>query len=172
MRQTFLKARGSFERAFTLVEVIVSLLILSIAILGIFQGQAGSTKIVRRSEAMAQALNLAEEKMTEIELQLRQKTFVSLPEEEKGEFKDEAFKGFKWKRELEKVSFGCIFPESLLNPVGEGGQTAENPISSLVEKVFENAVRKIRVTVEWQEGDKTKSTELVQLYVRFQDLPR
>lgn len=164
------------RRGFTLVEVIFALLILAIAVLGIIQGQSGSTRITLRSEAMAQALYLAEEKMTEMEVLLRSKTFVSLPEEEKGEFKDEKLKNFKWIRKLEKVELGCFIPQELTEGSGSG-ENGEAPSAAqgyfgLIEKIFENAVRKIKVSVEWAEGTKTKSVELSQLYVRFKDLPR
>lgn len=159
------------ESGFTLVEVIFSLLILAIGVMGIIQGQSGATKVTLRSESMAQALYLAEQKMTEMEILLRSKTFISLPEEEKGEFKDEHFKAFKWNRKLEKVELGCFIPKDVSQgKEGEAQNTAQGYFA-LVEKIFENAVRKIKVTVEWPEGSKTKSVELTQLYVRYQDLP-
>jgi len=159
---------------FTLVEVIFALLILSIGVLGIIQGQSGATRVVLRSEAMAQALYLAEEKMTEMEILLRSKTFVSLPDEERGEFKDEKLKNFKWVRTLEKVDLGCFVPKSLTEGETESGEapSAAQGYFALIEKIFENAVRKIKVNVEWTEGNKPKSVELTQLYVRFKDLPR
>lgn len=158
---------------FTLIEVIFSLLILAIGVMGILQGQSGATRVALRSEAMAQALYLAEEKMTELEIQLRSKTFVGLPEEEKGDFKDEKLKEFKWNRKLEKVDLGCFIPKNI-SEGGEGDQpqsTAQGYFA-LVEKVFENAVRKIKITVEWEDNNQTKSVELTQLYVHFQSLPQ
>lgn len=165
---------------FTLIEVIFSLLILSIGLLGIFQGQSGATKVIIRSEAMAQALNIAEEKMTEIEIQLKNKSFISLPEEEKGEPKEEKLKQFKWVRKLEKVEMGCLIPEALFgggnsdkdDKSGAGGAAAGlGGIPTLVKQVFETNVRKIIVIVEWSEGNQKKSVELTQLYVRFKDFP-
>jgi len=159
------------------MEVIFSLLILAIGIMGILQGQSGATHVALRSEAMAQALFLAEEKMTEIEIELRTKTFVGLAEEEKGEYKEEKLKDFKWSRKFEKVDLGCFIPKQLsegsaAEPGQEQAPSAAQGYFALVEKVFENAVRKIKVTVEWVDGNKTKSVELTQLYVRFQDLPQ
>lgn len=173
----YIAAGTKASKAFTLLEVLVSIAILAIALLGFYQGQASVTRLAVRSEAMSQALYLAEQKMTELELQLRNKTFVSLPEEEKGDFKDEHFKEFKWKRELEKVDLGCFIPKELISGGGdsEQGQNAQasaaQGLFAMIDKVFENAVRKIRVTVEWTEGNKPRSVTLAQLYVRYKDLP-
>jgi prepilin-type N-terminal cleavage/methylation domain-containing protein len=155
-------------KGFTLLEVIAALGILSIALLGFIQGQSAITKVTLRSESMLQGLYLAEEKMTEIERELRTKTFLAMPDEQKGEFSHESLKSFRWKRELERVSIGCFVPASLLG--GEGDQTAG--FFGLVEKAFENSVRKINVTVEWQEGGQTRDVSLTQLYVDFKSIPR
>ncbi len=163
--------RKSNEAAFTLVEVIFSVLILAIGLLGILQGQTGATRVALRSESMAQALYLAEMKMTELELSLRQKTFESLPEEEKGEFTNETLKGFRWKRVLEKVDIGCFVPKALTQGNAEEGQTSGQGMFGFVDKIFEQAVRKIKVSVEWGEGKSARTIELVQLYVNLSQLP-
>lgn len=152
------------ERGFTLLEVIVSLVILAVALLGFHQGQSSSVRLSMRSEKLAQATELAQQKMTEIELQLRKKNLGTFQEEEKGEFKEEAFKEFKWNRKLEKVNLSCFLPKPQTEKEGQQGYYA------IAEKYFENSMRKIKVTVEWQEGSKTKSTHLTQLYVDFPNI--
>jgi hypothetical protein len=142
-----------------------ALMIFAIAILGFRYGQSGTAKMVMNSERQAQALSLAQRQMTELEIQLKNKTLKSIPEEEKGDFKDEAFKEYKWIRKLEKVDLGCFMPKQ----PGEGSQ--KDGITATFEKIFDTAVRKIKVTVEWKEGNKTRSQSLTQLYVRFQEFP-
>src|SRR5579885_184692 len=100
-----LRARG-----FTLLEIVAALSILAIAILGFQQGQSRSVRMINTAEDRAQAIGLAQMQMTEIELQLKRKGFLALPEEEKGDFKDDKLKKFKWVRKFEKVDIGCLMP--------------------------------------------------------------
>lgn len=153
------------RRAFTLLEMLGALMIFAIAVLGFRYGQSGTAKLVIAAEHQGQAIALAQKQMTEIEIQLRNKSFKALPEEEKGEFKDEAFKNYQWSRKFEKVDLGCFMPTS------KGEDSSKDGVTSTFEKIFDEAVRKIKVTVEWKEGNKTRSQSLTQLYVRFQDFP-
>jgi prepilin-type N-terminal cleavage/methylation domain-containing protein len=157
---------------FTLLEVLAALFILSIAVFGIYQGQSNLVRMTVRSEHMAQALGLAQQKMVETELELRDKSLAGLLDDESGEFKDEAFRDYKWNRKLTRVSAGCLFPSSQGSEEGpENAATPFGDIFSIAEKVFENNVRKIQITVSWKEGNKDRQLSLSQLYVSFKELP-
>jgi prepilin-type N-terminal cleavage/methylation domain-containing protein len=164
----------SFNRdsGFTLLEVLAALFILSIAVFGIYQGQSNLVRITVRSENMAQALGLAQQKMVETELELRDKSLAGLLDDESGEFKDEVFRDFKWNRKLTRVSAGCLFPSSQNSDEGpENTATPFGDIFSIAEKVFENNVRKIQITVSWKEGNKDRQISLSQLYISFKEIP-
>jgi len=156
---------------FTLLEVLAALFILSIAVFGIYQGQSNLVRMTVRSEHMAQALGLAQQKMVETELELRDKSLSGLLDEETGEFKDEAFREYKWTRKLEKVSAGCMFPNPGEDSQEPGATDPLGGIASIAERVFENNVRKIRIIVSWEEGNKKREVSLNQLYVSFKELP-
>lgn len=155
------------RRSFTLLEIFVAVFLMSLILVAVVQGQVGSVNRVVRSEKMSQALALAEEKMTELEIELQRKNFESFPDEEKGEFDDEKLQEFTWIRYLEKVDIGCFVPQQQQQE--DGAQT--QPILGLFEQIFERAVRKVIVRIEWEEAGQTRGTELVQLYVRFEDMP-
>ncbi len=160
------------NRGFTLIEVVVTLSLLAIALLGFHQGQANSIKVSRRAEFKLQAANLAQMKMTEIELDLKQKGFRAFTDEETGEFADEKFKNkFKWTRKFERVDIGCFLPEPSSD--GSDKQSPQNTgLFSTVKTFFENAIRKIKISVEWEEAGKKYKVQISQLYVRFEDLPQ
>jgi prepilin-type N-terminal cleavage/methylation domain-containing protein len=151
-------------RGFTLIEVLVTLGLMAIAFLGFHQGQAGSVKMAVRAEMRSQAYALAQKQMTEIELQLRTKGFQGFLEEESGSFKEEEFKPFRWTRKLEKVEIGCFIPA----PATEGPEAG---FYQIAQKIFTEAIRKIRVTVLWEENKRAQKISLTQLYVRWEDIP-
>lgn len=152
---------------FTLVEVLASLLLMAIALTGIIQGQSGSIKSVVRSEKLTQAFYLAQQKMTDAEVELKKSNFEALPEEQKGEFEDEALKEFRWHIRYERVDLGCFLPENASDSRDQSGG-----FFSLAQGIFERAIRKIVVVVEWNEGETLRSAQLAQLYVRFEDIQK
>ena len=155
----------SSRKAFTLIEVMAALAFLAIALLGFHQGQSGSLKLARRAEFQIQATALAQMKMTETELLIEKRGFQSFLEEEKGSFENESLKNYRWKRKLSPVDLGCFIPSNKsAKESGQGG------FFEILQKFFADSVRKIVVTVEWDEGGRVKNTSLSQLYVRSQGL--
>ncbi len=154
------------RKAFTLVEVLASLLLMAIALTGIIQGQSGSIRTVIRSEKLSQAYLLAQQKMTDIELELQSKNFEAMADEQKGDFESDLLKDFRWKIKLDRLKVDCFLPGS-----GAGSDLASGGVMQIVRDVLEKTTRKIVVQVEWNEGDQTRFAKLAQLYVRFQDVP-
>lgn len=153
-------------KAFTLIEVIASLFLMAIALTGIIQGQTGSIRTVVRSEKLSQAYLLAQQKMTELELDLRKTNFEALPEEQKGEFENENLKEFRWSIRLDRVDLGCFVPGDVTDSRDQTGGFFQ-----LAQDVFEKAIRKIVVRVEWNEGGQVRAAQLAQLYVDFKNIP-
>jgi len=135
---------------------------MAVAVLGIYQGQASAVRATLRAQYRAQATALAQDKMTEIEIIAKKKGFLAIPAEEKGEFKDDKLKRFTWVRTLEKVDLGCFIPQQ--------SKDEQSGFFALAARIFEQAVRKIKVEVMWTEGKNVRREILSQLYVRFEDL--
>lgn len=152
-----------FQKSFTLIEVIAALMIIAIAFTAIVQAQGGSVRTVLRSENLSQALGLAQDLMTELELQMRRQNLASFPQDESGEFQEEKLQAFRWTRKLEPVNLACFIP------TGDSSQTGT---FQAAEQIFERGVRKASVIVEWDEGRETRSAELTQLLIRFEELPQ
>ncbi len=122
--------------------------------------------MARKAESKAQALALAQMEMTKTELKIQKQGFTSFLDSEKGEFEDKSFERFRWTRQLTKVNLGCFMPA----PKSKDGKDQAG-FYQLAQEFFEKAIRKIEVTVLWEEGGKTQKATLSQLYVRFEDLP-
>lgn len=151
--------------SFTLIEVIAALLIVAIAFMAIVQAQGGSVRSVLRSEQLSQAMMLAQEKMTELEIAVQKQNLAAFPEEESGEYSDEKLQHYRWTRRLEQAELSCFIP------VGDEANQQAGFVQ-LAERIFEQAIRKAIVRVEWEEGRETRFAELTQLIVRFQEMPQ
>jgi hypothetical protein len=157
------------KRSFTLIEVIAAVSLLSLALLGILQGQSGSVQSIVRSEALSQAMFLAQGKMVELEAQLLRRNFEAFPEEESGEFEVAGLEGFRWTQKIESVEVGCFIPTTPDQAEGSGAEAAG--LMGFAEGIFENHVRKLTVIVEWQASERPLRAELSQIFVRFSELP-
>jgi len=162
---TKIEVMSSRQAGFTLLEVLLSMGLLAYLMLSVYQSQANSVSAIRGSQFRAQATALAQERMTLVEIEVKKKGFLALPREEKGEFKIEGLKDFTWIQKIEPVDLGCFLPQNQ-------GEDSESGVFSIASKIFEESVRKINITVQWQEGPKTRSETLTQLYVRFEDVAR
>ncbi len=93
------RGRGSPPRGFTLLEVLISLLIIAIVLITSLRAQNQSIRLYTLSRDMSIATILARQKMGEIET-------TGFPElgEEEGEF-EEQFPGFTWKKAVSMTPF-------------------------------------------------------------------
>ena len=91
--------KGSAAGGFTLLEVIVSLLIVAIVLVTCLRAQNQSIRVYNLSRDMTIAAILARQKMGEIEA-------AGFPElgEEEGDF-EEQFPGFTWKKAASETPF-------------------------------------------------------------------
>jgi len=160
--------RGS--RSFTLIEVIAAVALLSLALLGIVQGQAGSVQSIVRSEALSQAYLLAQDKMTELELELLRTNFEALPAQASDTFKEPGLENFRWTTEIEAVETACFMPPQSGDLQGDGAQAAG--VMGFAQQLFDNHTRKVTVRVEWLGSNRPLVAEFSQIFVRFADLPQ
>jgi general secretion pathway protein I len=133
--------------AFTLLEVMIAMAILSISLLTLMD-YAGNTLLTSgRAENMTVATMLARQKMTELEIELTQAMQRNeFPDEkdEEGKF-DEPYEDYSWKLEIRKVELPA--------PVtGEKG-SIQDMIGQNLTKQIAQTVRELKLTVAWGEGE-------------------
>jgi type II secretion system protein I len=93
------RGKGSAPRGFTLLEVLISLLIVAIVLITCLRAQNQSIRLYTLSRDMTVATILARQKMGEIEAA----GFPEL-EEDEGNF-EEQFPEFSWKKAVSETSF-------------------------------------------------------------------
>src|SRR5262249_55859495 len=96
---------------FTLLEVIVSLAILGLALMAIFDLNAGAVAMHAYTKKLTVASLLARSKMIDIEQELYDKGFNNDDEEKSGDFSDEGWSSFKWRGKILAPKTQGVSPE-------------------------------------------------------------
>lgn len=192
---------------FTLLEVLMAIAILGLGLSVLLGAQTGLFSNAKRAERLSLATNVARCKMSEVELELLQKGYPLVDQENEGDCcMDESEDGFRcsWKVlrvELPESSglegevdggvegestgaFGALMDlqESGAAAMGDGadlGALAENLGSAAtgtdglvsmvmgfvypsLKPMLEASIRKVAVTVTWQEGTRERSLVVTQ----------
>jgi len=113
-------------RGFTLLEVVVALAILGLALVAIFDLNAGAVSSHAYAKRVTIATLLARSKMTDLEQELYDKGFDSDDQERTGDFRAEGWEAFTWKAQILAPRTSEVSPdkliESLFNlPPGQDG---------------------------------------------------
>jgi len=131
------------SKGLTLLEVLISLVIISTALVGLVGLENQNIRAIDVSRRMTTAAMLARNMMTQIELA----GFTEDLGEEEGDFLEEetdedakvGLAGFRWKRSIEAARFG--------------GMTYEH-------------ARKVKVTIIWNEGKRERHLDVVTYLAR------
>jgi general secretion pathway protein I len=117
------------RQGFTLLEVVVAMAILGVALIAIFDLNAGAVASHSYVKRLTIATELARSKMTDLEQELYDKGFELDDVERKGDFAPEGWSGFTWKANILAPQTAGIGPDKLLEalfgiPAGDGGGVA------------------------------------------------
>ncbi len=117
------------REGFTLLEVVVAMAILGVALLAIFDLNAGAVASHAYVKRLTIATQLARSKMTDLEQELYDKGFELDDVERKGDFAAEGWTGFTWKANIVAPQTAGIGPDKLLEalfgiPAGDGGMSS------------------------------------------------
>ena len=120
---------------FTLLEVVVALSILGMALMAIYDLNAGAVAMHAYAKKLTVASMLARSKMTDVEQELYDKGFNADDEEKSGDFSDEGWSAFKWRATIVAPKTNGVSPEQLLGaifnlPLGGSGSSSD-PLGAL-----------------------------------------
>ena len=134
-----MKARG-----FTLIEVMISMLILAGGITMISLAWSGNFLKARKSTIYYDVSTLLERKMAEIEARFRDK-FTEIPEEDGEQFEDA--KNYRWALKSRAMKFPDLAPLLAANPDGGG---VDETLLGMVRQMTEylnKTIKEVRVTI-------------------------
>lgn len=183
---------------FTLIEVMIALVIISIALVALSSSQGIALNSTRKSRFVTLATVAAKNMMSEIDVVSTLKGFTyikDLGEETEGEFDAPEYKGWKWLREVKEVKFPI---SQIMKSYMGGGSTATeegdtatstasgnnnnqansqeaqilNMVASNIETFMKQSVREVTVTVMWpvRGGQEFSSLKLVYYAVDYNAL--
>jgi general secretion pathway protein I len=119
---------------FTLLEVVVALAILGLALMAIFDLNAGAVSNHVYTKRLTVASLLARSKMTDLEQELYDKGFSNDDDEESGDFSDDGWPQFKWRARIIAPKTEGVTPDQLIGaifnlPIGDSG--GDDPMGGL-----------------------------------------
>jgi len=174
------------KRGFTLLEVMISLAILSVALVALSDLNGGAVLMQAYARRATQATLLLRGKMADIEEQLVKDGFSDFSDDKHGTFDDdEGAQGYEWRAEILKPDVQ-MDASQLLQLLGAGGQAAAggasaqatggapggvgsltapgSPIAGLLQgqattflETLKKSVREVRVTVSWKDGSQERN---------------
>lgn len=174
------------QRAFTLLEVMVAVLILSLALGSLFSAQTQTVGASQFVKHVAVASQLARCRMSELELEMLREGFEVAPfgDWEDGpccELRDDNVRlpgpdpfTCRWKLETVQLPSVTDIQDEAGDAMMEGGDAAADaqggmmslgllgPFLPIVQELLEQAIRKVTVQVVWADGPRERSVEVVQ----------
>ncbi|CAM3356105.1 prepilin-type N-terminal cleavage/methylation domain-containing protein [Corallococcus sp. ZKHCc1 1396] len=120
---------------FTLLETMVAMAILSVALMAIFDLNAGAVSNHVYTKRLTVASLLARSKMTDLEQTLYDDGFDVDDDEQSGDFSDEGWPQFKWRARIIAPKTDGVTPDQLIGaifnlPMGGGGDSGD-PLGGL-----------------------------------------
>ncbi len=159
-----IKKRIIQTSGFTLLETLLALGIIASAIILLSNAWTGSFMSLRKSKMNYDVAQLLQRKMTELELEYRDKPLTEIPEERAEDFGKE-YPQFKWKMKSKEMEFPNI--SEALSSRKEG---ADPMTEMVVKKMFEHfgeSIKEVTLTIIVTDNKKTKEFSVVTYFVDY-----
>lgn len=131
------------QKAFTLVEVLIALVILSAGIMLLVQSWSGSLLMIQKTKINVEIAALLERKMAEIEMEYQGKSLESIPEEKEDNFGSE-FPKYTWKMESREFELPDL--SAVLTAQGDANVDLIQ-IMKLFSEHLGKSIKEVKVTV-------------------------
>ncbi len=152
------------DSGFTLLEVMISVAILAVSLLALFNLQGTSLLGSARAQKIETATHLARIKMAQTLIDLEagiKKGEFPEDKEMSGTFEEEKYPDYRWKLAIKKV-------EIPVPPAPEGQADVMTKVLSMVTDELSQKTREVKLTVSWKEFEEeeegiTVTTHIVKM---------
>lgn len=168
--------RKSREAGFTLLEVLIAFALITIVAVTVYISQRDSLFSSVRTRNLLLASNLARAFIAKSEQELESKEFGVLKEEEEGKF-PAPHQRFSWRREIKEQDFSALSSVVLAaqeaaqdeDPRREqdSNQEAQRLILKTFETYLKDSIRRMKITIIWEEDGNKKTLDFSTLLVRY-----
>lgn len=167
-------------RGFTFIEVLVAMLIFTLAALAAINIVQGSVRATKESKEIAQATWLLQNLMSEAESRLEaQGIDRACKEKEEGKF-DAPYDQFKWKTECYQIDFklsesAAKMAQQMAQGEEDVNSTAENPVLKMIlgvaSEYLTRSTREVHAEVSWMNGKTPRLISATSHFVRYDQQP-
>lgn len=156
------------ERGFTLIETMIATVIMAGALIVIGSSWSGNHMRIEKARVNANMAALLERKMTELELEYRDKPITEIKDEDQGDFGEE-YKSFRWQMRSKEFEIpdmsGMIASQS-----GNNSNSNNNEMMTLIVKTVtdyvKTSVKEVTVTVFYK-SPRVKTKEITQAIATY-----
>lgn len=156
--RTRLRVWGHQRRAFTLLEVMISLGLLTYIVMTVSNAQAGAIFFSNYTQNLIFATNLARSKMTDLELETQRKSMKELKNfSDKGKFKD--YPEFSFRMMIKSTKIKIPVPKAVM----ESNPMMKQLMTYMEKDIFFEGL----VEISWEGDDKKKSITVRRLFANW-----
>ena len=134
---------------FTLIEVLMTLVVLSGALMIVSHIRDGNQKRLQKLSHYSKVTQLMESKISDLEFEWRKKAFASLPKSDKGDFKEEPH--FSWSVVTQALSL--LDPTVLMNVTGQSIEGIALEVAKVTSQFLSQAVLEVKLSIHYKKGD-------------------
>ena len=158
----------SHNKAFSLIEILASVLLLAGLIAIVVQLSYGNNRRAKKARQLRKTALLLELKMTELEQEFQGKNIVNLPSEDQGEFENE--KSYFWSYKTQALQL----PDRhlILSLMELPDNQLNNQIIETLRSVLSNTIVELKLTVEYKAArEKELRSSLSAYFINYNEAP-
>ena len=159
--------KNSISQGFTLIEVLIAMMILSIALVALSSSWTGSIMAYRKGRQINIITHLLQKQATEMELQFKGESLIADRELE-GDFGKD-YPNLSWKTEIKPLEFPDLAP-ILVSQSDEGVDQLTLTVIQQMSSQLSQAIKEMKVSVFWKQGKNTATYSITTYLVSYNQL--
>ena len=152
---------------FTLIEILVALTIFSSAAVILSNIRTGNLQRMEKIQNYRKAIELLENKMTELEFEWSKKAIHTIPDSEEGDFENE--KGFSWSVKTQPINL--LESQQMLNFATQTNNDMAQQIVGTIQKLLSSSILEVKLTVHFSKSSRKVSYSLSTYIVDYTQKP-